>query len=92
MWVWDDATLDILAVNQAAILNYGYTRDELLAVLEYNPGFVQARANLGLALYRAGRLDDAEAEWRRTLAQQPANAQVSGYLGMLERQRETGTA
>jgi diguanylate cyclase (GGDEF)-like protein/PAS domain S-box-containing protein len=30
MWVWDDATLDILAVNQAAVDHYGYTRDEFL--------------------------------------------------------------
>ena len=28
MWVWDDATLDILTVNQAAVDHYGFTRDE----------------------------------------------------------------
>ena len=30
MWVWDDETLEILAVNQAAVDHYGYTRDEFL--------------------------------------------------------------
>jgi diguanylate cyclase (GGDEF)-like protein/PAS domain S-box-containing protein len=30
MWVWDDETLDILAVNQAASTRYGYSRDEFL--------------------------------------------------------------
>jgi tetratricopeptide (TPR) repeat protein len=61
---------------------------ELQAILDAKPSFVAARANLGLAHYRAGRLDDAEREWRRCQQQQPDNAQVSGYLGMLERQRE----
>lgn len=61
---------------------------ELQAILDAKPSFVAARANLGLAHYRAGRLDDAEREWRRCEQQQPENAQVSGYLGMLERQRE----
>jgi diguanylate cyclase (GGDEF)-like protein/PAS domain S-box-containing protein len=30
MWVWDDETLDIVAVNQAAVEHYGYSRDEFL--------------------------------------------------------------
>jgi len=30
MWVWDDETLDIVAVNQAAAAHYGYSRDEFL--------------------------------------------------------------
>ena len=30
MWVWDDETLDILAVNQAAVQHYGYSRDGFL--------------------------------------------------------------
>ncbi|MFL5541478.1 MAG: tetratricopeptide repeat protein [Longimicrobiaceae bacterium] len=62
---------------------------ELEGILAERASFVAARANLGLAHYRAGRLDDAEREWRRCEQQQPDNAQVSGYLGMLERQRQT---
>jgi len=61
---------------------------ELEEILAERASFVAARANLGLAHYRAGRLDDAEREWRRCEQQQPDNAQVSGYLGMLARQRE----
>jgi diguanylate cyclase (GGDEF)-like protein/PAS domain S-box-containing protein len=30
MWAWDDEALNIVAVNQAAIDHYGYTRDEFL--------------------------------------------------------------
>jgi len=64
--------------------------EELERIVAERPSFVAARANLGLAHYRAGRLDDAEREWRRCQQQQPENAQVSGFLGMLQRQREGG--
>jgi len=30
MWVWDDETLAFLAVNEATVNHYGYTRDEFL--------------------------------------------------------------
>jgi diguanylate cyclase (GGDEF)-like protein/PAS domain S-box-containing protein len=30
MWLWDDETLRFLAVNEAAIAHYGYSRDEFL--------------------------------------------------------------
>jgi tetratricopeptide (TPR) repeat protein len=63
---------------------------ELSEVLAAKPSFGAARANLGLAHYRAGRLDQAEAEWRRCLEMHPGDAQVSGYLGMLDRQRRGG--
>lgn len=66
--------------------------DELRAVLEVNPAFAGARANLGLALYRLGEMEAAETEWERCLAQQPGNAQFSGYLGMVRRQRESPSA
>ena len=32
MWVWDDQTLAILSVNQAAIEHYAYTREEFLGM------------------------------------------------------------
>jgi len=32
MWIWDDATLNIVAVNLAAIAHYGYSRDEFLGM------------------------------------------------------------
>jgi tetratricopeptide (TPR) repeat protein len=61
---------------------------ELERILAERSSFVAARSNLGLAHYRAGRLDEAEREWRRCELQQPDNAQISGYLGMLGRQKE----
>lgn len=39
MWVWDAETLRFLAVNEAAISHYGYSRDEFLAM---NPEGIQA--------------------------------------------------
>jgi tetratricopeptide (TPR) repeat protein len=62
--------------------------DELESILEINPGFIGARANLGLARYRSGDHGAAEAEWKRCLVQQPENAQVQSFLGMLRRARE----
>ena len=32
MWVYDKATLRFLDVNEAAVRNYGYTRDEFAAM------------------------------------------------------------
>ena len=32
MWIFDRDTLDILEVNQAATVEYGYTRDEFLVM------------------------------------------------------------
>ena len=33
MWVWDDETLRFLAVNEAAIRQYGYSREEFLGMV-----------------------------------------------------------
>ncbi|MDB4949645.1 MAG: repeat-containing protein [Gemmatimonadetes bacterium] len=65
--------------------------DELREVVRLRPAFVAARSNLGLALFRLERMEDAENEWQRCLQQQPDNAQVSGYLGMLARRRGAGS-
>ena len=32
MWMWDPATLEFLAVNDAAVAHYGYSRDEFTAM------------------------------------------------------------
>ena len=32
MWVYDRKTLSLLAVNDAAIQHYGYSRDEFLSI------------------------------------------------------------
>lgn len=82
--------MDIRNKLARTLIDLGRPQDaavELEAILGERPSFVAARANLGLAWYRAGRLDDAEREWRRCEQQQPDNAQVSGYLGMLGRQK-----
>jgi diguanylate cyclase (GGDEF)-like protein/PAS domain S-box-containing protein len=49
MWIRDEETMDILAVNEAAIRSYGYTRDEFLRLKTTDmhlpadrPGYLQA--------------------------------------------------
>jgi tetratricopeptide (TPR) repeat protein len=87
--------LDLRNKLARTLLELGRTEEvvaELRAVLEVNPSFLAARSNLGLALYRLGDLEGAQTEWERCLAQQPGNAQVSGYLRMLQRQREAPAA
>jgi tetratricopeptide (TPR) repeat protein len=57
---------------------------ELQEVLEWHPRFLGARLNLGLALYRQGRLYAAAAEWELCRAQKPDHPQVRAYLSMIE--------
>lgn len=57
---------------------------ELEEALDLNPGFLQARINLGLAWYRSGDLDSARREWRRCLEDDPENPQVKTFLRMVE--------
>jgi tetratricopeptide (TPR) repeat protein len=58
---------------------------ELERILDWSPRFVGARLNLGLALYRLGRHDEAAAEWQTCAGQEPDNAQVRAYLRMIEK-------
>jgi tetratricopeptide (TPR) repeat protein len=49
-----------------------------------SPGLVAPHNNLGLSLYAAGRLAEAEASFRRALALDPDDAEVLNNLGNLE--------
>jgi len=63
MWLFDVGTLRFLAVNDAAVRQYGYTRRELLqmTILEIRPP--GERARVMRALERAAR-DDVHAIWQ----------------------------
>jgi two-component system, sensor histidine kinase and response regulator len=65
MWVFDLNTLQILAVNQAAIKKYGYTREEFLRkkVSDLYPAEDAARVREAIAGER-GQTSDA-GEWRQ---------------------------
>ena len=52
-----------------------------------SPGLVAPQNNLGMALFAAGRLDEAEASFRRALALDPRDAEVLNNLGNLELRR-----
>jgi len=60
-------------------------REELERVVAERPGFVDARATLGLARYLSGDAGGAEEVWRACLAVRPENARVEAYLAMLGR-------
>jgi tetratricopeptide (TPR) repeat protein len=63
----------------------GEARAELDRILEWNPDFIAARLNRGLALHRLGERDAAAADWRECARQQPDHPQVRAYLAMLDR-------
>lgn len=81
MWIWDDETLDLIAVNQAAVELYGYTRDEFLRMnvrdiwasgdeMRYEADMRNRAGEQRLLLSRKhrtrdGRLMDVEATARR---------------------------
>lgn len=61
MWVYDATTLQFLAVNNAAVKRYGYTRDEFLAMTlrdirppEDVPRFLEATAQTASDLHTGG--------------------------------------
>jgi len=61
MWIYDPGTLEFLAVNDAALASYGYTRDEFLAMSARDlrpredwPRFERLLSSLGPALNSSG--------------------------------------
>lgn len=70
-----------------ALIELGALEDaivELETILDWNPAFLAARLNLGLALHRQGRTDEAAQEWARCEEQAPSHPQVRAYQAMLE--------
>ncbi|MFO8127397.1 PAS domain S-box protein [Yoonia sp.] len=67
MWVYDVDTLRFLAVNEAAILKYGYTREEFLAmtIADIRPQEDQAALLTHVTKRTDGR--DEAGVWRHTL-------------------------
>jgi PAS domain S-box-containing protein len=63
MWVFDIETLAFLTVNNAAIQNYGYSREEFLSmtIMDIRPPDEQQRLDLELPKRRSGTLPDS---WR----------------------------
>jgi Flp pilus assembly protein TadD len=55
-------------------------KDELTLILESRPSFVGARVRLGVVLHRLGEDDEAVAEWRRCLDDDPTDMRARAYL------------
>lgn len=58
--------------------------EEFERALEINPGFLDARVNLGLALYSRGRFAQAEQHLRRVAALQPGQQVAQAVLAEIE--------
>lgn len=56
-------------------------------VLKRNPALISERNNLGVALMRIGKNEDAEAEFREVLRRQPDNHSARANLDFLERKK-----
>ena len=67
MWVYDHATLHILAVNNAAIVKYGYSRDEFLTLSITDLRLPEDLPPLREALARIGEGYDESGPWRHRL-------------------------
>jgi PAS domain S-box-containing protein len=64
MWVYDHATLRFLAVNNAAIVKYGYSREEFLALSITDLRTPEDLPPLHAALARIGEGYDESGPWR----------------------------
>ena len=66
MWVYDDATLAVLEVNDAAVAHYGYTRGEFLAMTlaDFRPPEELDRLQAGVAARRTGHTGPTAARHR----------------------------
>ncbi len=56
--------------------------DELIAIRESAPDYLQARIHLGVTLWRAGRVPEARAEWEHVLENDDTNRSCRVYLKM----------
>jgi tetratricopeptide (TPR) repeat protein len=58
--------------------------DELEDLLDENPGYLEARVNLGLVYYRMEQFERAAAEWHSCLQRDPENPKARAFLQMLK--------
>jgi two-component system, sensor histidine kinase and response regulator len=81
VWVYDLSTLEFLAVNDAAVIKYGYSLEEFLAmtVLDIRPA-----SERELGLYEAGTLRRSwhtrQSTWTHfTRGEQPVEAEITSH-------------
>jgi Flp pilus assembly protein TadD len=81
LYYLDEAQKPQNAARREELLNAAIRHLE--HALEIHPKFVSARINLGLALFRLGRLDDAEREWQRAKSVRANDPMVENNLRAL---------
>lgn len=71
----------------AAMQNQQDANAEVLLdrILKSQPDFADARTNLGIVQFRAGRYERAEEEFKRAVKDDPKNTAAYNYLGILYR-------
>jgi tetratricopeptide (TPR) repeat protein len=62
-------------------------REVLEVVVAARPGFLEARANLGMACYMAGDRTQAALVWNEIVRDHPEDLKARAYLAMLQRRR-----
>lgn len=65
MWVYDPATLRIMAVNEAAVNQYGYSRDEFLALIVTDLSIPEDQARLARTISQLRPGMSAPRVWRQ---------------------------
>ncbi len=60
-------------------------REELSAILDARPDWIEARVQFGLARYLAGDVSGARDTWRHCQGERPDLERINAYLAMVER-------
>ncbi|MDD5656628.1 MAG: tetratricopeptide repeat protein [Elusimicrobia bacterium] len=80
-WPADDQVAYYLALGYDDIKRGAQAVELLRRVLEIKPDLREARFQLAAILEKAGRIEEAEAQFRRLLADKPDDAAALNYLG-----------
>ena len=72
-----------MAMMFCQLRDYGNAIKELQSVLKVNPGYYEAKVNLGYASYLSGKVKKAEKIWKECMAEVPADERVHVYMKLL---------
>jgi tetratricopeptide (TPR) repeat protein len=88
----DPGMLDVRIKLAKVYAKKGFTTraiQELQQLCHERQDFVAARIHLGLMYFSQGNVIDAQLEWERARAQEPANPEIQTYLEMAKQATET---
>ena len=68
MWVYDVGSLRFLAVNEAAISHYGYSRDQFLSMTALDIRPIESRTSFASFVQTSGGVHNGEQTWRHQIS------------------------